>query len=379
MSKARAIAAINGQPADRIPQWDSPDNPSLAKMLFNYDVWKNPEKTAVDCWKHFDIDLTHFIPGDIAEWNFPLVRYYGEAVYTDDPRCAPYKRAYKQPLKKPYQSMYDQLERTSNASFWGLAPTLSQNYNFTSPEDVLSFDPLSHDPYTLEERTSFFQKHYREKQALLGDSCLMTGWYYHTLFMWPVEIFGWEHFMVASMLDPARFSEILDQFFKITWRDISAMCKVESLPLLACHDDLCSANGPMFAPSWYENHIFPYYKKLFAMIHAAGKKVIFVCDGNVVPLLDQILATGVDGIVVDGQSDLAIVAEKFSGRIIAGGMKPAVVSQGTLKEIESMVQKTVSIIRGEPGYFFKCSGMNGETSAGNVFHYQECLRRFGSL
>lgn len=377
MSKHRALEAINGHFTDRIPQWDFPDNPALAKQLFSYDIWKNPEKTAVDLWKYFDIDLAHYLPGDIAEWNFPLVRYYGDAEYDDDSRCRPYQQAYQKPTVKPYKSMYDQIHRTSKASFWGMGPTLSQNYDFPSPESVLAFDPLEYDSHTMKERECFFREYYRTKQAMLGDSCLLMGWYYHTLFMWPVEIFGWENFMLAAMQEPERFVDILNQFSQLTKRDITAMCQLEDLPLIACHDDLCSSNGPMFPPSWYEEYIFPFYRELFGVIHKAGKKVLFACDGNVLPLLDQIYETGPDGIAIDGQSDLGSVVKKFSGKIIIGGMNPAIVSQGTRTEIETMVRKTVTTIKDEPGYFFQCHGMNGDTSPDNVLYYQKCICHLG--
>lgn len=364
---------------DRIPQWDFPDNVLLAEKTANYDIWGNPERTSIDLIKYCDIDMTHFIPGDIAEWNFPLVRYYADANYVENDETRPYLQAYKKDITKPYYSMYDNLGMSCSASFWGMAPTMAMTrYMFDSPEDALEFNPQEHDTASLAERIAFFQSYYREKQNLLGDSCLMMGWYYHTLFMWPVEIFGWENFMLASMMDPERFQEILDQFYELSKRDLSAMAAVNDLELIGCHDDLCSANGPMFPPDWYKTFIYDRYAELNAIIHQTGKKTIFVCDGNVEPLLNDIATTGFDGIAIDGQTDLRPVVKTFSGKIIVGGMKPAIVSGGTLDQIEQMVQRTVDIVKEEPGYFFQCPGMNGKTPLMNIEHYQHCIRTYGA-
>jgi hypothetical protein len=378
MSKQRALDAINGIMGDRIPQWDLADNVLLAEQIASYDIWENTEKTSIDLIRHIDVDMTHCIPGGIAEWNFPLVRYYADADYIKNEDTRPYLSAYNSPLIKPYRSMFDELGMSCTASFWGMGPTMAMKYMFDSPDDVLEFNPREHDHATQEERVDFFQNYYTEKQALLGDDCLMIGWYYHTLFMWPVEVFGWENFMLASMMEPERFREILNQFFELSKRDLSAIATVNSLPLIACHDDLCSANGPMFPPEWYRTYIYDRYVELNAIINDAGKKSMFVCDGNVEPLLTDVAATGFAGIAVDGQTDLRPVAETFSGKIIAGGMKPAIVSGGTPEQIETMVRETVEIIKDEPGYFFQCPGMSGKTPLENIAHYQHCLRKYGN-
>jgi hypothetical protein len=379
MSKQRALNAINGIMSDRIPQWDFPDNVLLAEKIATYDIWEDTERTSVDLLRHFDVDMTHYIPGGIAEWNFPLVRYYSDADYVLSEDTRPYLKAYQKETPRPYRSMYDTLGMKSSASFWGMAPTMAmKGYCFDSPEQVLEFNPQEHDAFTLEERVSFFKDYYREKQALLDDNGLFMGWYYHTLFMWPVEIFGWENFMLAAMTDPDRFKEILNQFYEISKRDLTAMSAVEGLPLIGCHDDLCNANGPMFSPDWYREFIYDRYSELTGILHSAGKKALFVCDGNTASILSDVAATGFDGIAVDGNTDLREVKKSFSGKIIAGGMKPAIVSNGTSEQIEGMVRETVAIIRDEPGYFFQCPGMNGKTALKNVDHYQRCIREYGN-
>ena len=380
MSKSRAQEAIAGRESDRIPQWDFPDSPELARNLFSYDIWADTRRTAVDLWKHFDIDLAHYLPGGAAEWNFPLVRYYNEAEYLEDEHASDYRRAYSSPPQDGgiYRSMYDELGRKSSANYWGMAPTMSmKDYGFSNPEEVLSFNPLDRDHATFDGRKEFFRGYYGEMQSLLGEDCLMMGWYYNTLFMWPVEIFGWENFMIAAMTDPERFNEILLQFLDITKRDIRAMCTVNDLPLIACHDDLSSAMGPMFEPAWYDRYIFPHYKEIFKIIHDAGKKALFVSDGNINVLLDSLLSTGADGIAIDKNTDLRTVTDKFTGKIICGGMDPALISNGTRGEIEGMVKSTVETVSRENGYFFQCPGMNGRTPVGNIEFYQECLRKYG--
>ena len=381
MSKQRAIDALNGVMSDKIAQSSPIDSVALAEQVLDYDIWEDPERSLVDLHKYVDIDLATAF-GGIAEWNFPLVRYYADVEFIQDDGCEAYREAYHSGtgtvVERPYQSMEDELGRKVNGAYWGISPTLTYAEPlFTSPEEVLLFNPLEHDRHSLEERTEFFRSFYKREMELAGDSALVYGWYYNTLFMWPVEIFGWENFMMASMMDPERFSEILRQFLQITKRDMQAMCAVDDLLAIGCHDDLCSAKGPMFSPDWYDENIFPAYQEIFDIIHDAGKKIIYTIDGNVIPLLDRIYDAGVDGIAVDSNSDLATVVEKFTGKIIVGGLDPAVISQGGPEDIEKQVVETVQIVKNEPGFFFQNTGMTGYTSAENILYYQQCLDKYG--
>jgi hypothetical protein len=379
MSKARAQAALDGVLADRIPQMFPLDSPGAAERVLDFDIWADPERAHVGLAKHFELDM---VPSfmSYAEWNFPLVRYYADAKYLDDPSCDRYREVYRSaPDPRPYRSMEDTLRRPFGGAWWGISPTLFyEKTGFDSPEEALAFNPLEHDPGTPEERARFFTEFYEREAALAGDDSLVVGWYYNTLFMWPVEIFGWENFMLAAMLDEERFDEILDQFLEITLRDVTAMCASDRIPAICCHDDLCSAAGPMFSPAWYEEHIFPRYAKVFDVIRGAGKKILYVCDGNLVPLLAPIAATGVDGVMIDHNSDLATVMEAFSGKVVVGGLDPNVVSSGSKADIEKQVRAVVDIVRGEPGYFFQNTGQTGQAPTENILHYQQCLREFGA-
>lgn len=377
MSKDRALKALNLKPTERIPHWDIPDNSLYNEQAFGFDIWKNPKKTAVEVFKHFDIDITHYIPGDIAEYNFPIVRYYDEVEYGDDKNCQKYKRKVGSSLKE-YRSLADSLPRKVKGSFWGMSPTLmTRDYGFKDLKDCLSFNPLEKDNFTFEERVLFFTKYYRENQNLLGDTTLLGGWYYNTLFMWPVEIFGWENFMCAAMTDPKRFSEIMDQFFEVSKRDMLAMAEVPNMKIIFSHDDLCSEKGPMFSPDWYRKNIFPRYQELWKPIQEKGIKIIYVIDGNIGEIIQDIKSCNSDGIAFDSATDIETVFRSFSGKIIMGGGDPVVVSRGNISEIEAMVKKLCEYGMDEPGYFMQDTGLSGNIPSDNIDAYFRYSEKYG--
>lgn len=378
MSKERAIQAINGKFSDRMPIWDFPDSPQLAAKILKRDIWDNPYQSAIDLYKHYDIDIVNNISGSQFEWNFPLVRVNGEADIIDSEDCKPYKKAYKPVPEKEYRSLYDITKMKSSAGFWGLGPTLAINkYSCQTPEDVLRFNPLELDTFTLSERIDFFRKHYKERQDTVGESCLYMGWYYCTLFMWLVEMFGYQNFMVASMMDPDRFKEIILQFKQLTIRDVTAMCHVDDMPLIGMHDDVCDARGPLYDPDWFRENIFPHYDDIFRVIHDSGKKVFYCTDGFVMPLLNDIRKFDVDGFACDHNNDLKTVLEAFSGKIVFGGfLNPSTVAVGSFQEIEEAVKANVALAKHEPGYFFSSGSVNGVLPNDRAEFYYECYHKY---
>ena len=55
-------------------------------------------------------------------------------------------------------------------------------------------------------------------------------------------------------------------------------------------------------PEWTQEYAFPWYQRIFAAIHERGRKVLYISDGNYMPLLDGILATNPDGFYIESTS-----------------------------------------------------------------------------
>jgi uroporphyrinogen-III decarboxylase len=195
--------------------------------------------------------------------------------------------------------------------------------------------------------------------------------------MWFVEMFGYQNFMIASLIDPERFKQITLQFLQITKRDITAMCHVTDLPLIGCHDDICDARGPLFEPDWFRENIFPYYNDVFKIIHDAGKKVFFCSDGYIMPLLNDMRKFDIDGLAIDHNNDLSAVLEAFHKKIVFGGkINPSIVAVGKFEQIEAAIKENIAMARHEPGYFFSSGSVNGLLPNDRAEFYYECFNKY---
>lgn len=113
-----------------------------------------------------------------------------------------------------------------------------------------------------------------------------------------------------------------------------------------------------WTPSAYREIVLPFLKREVDLVHQAGRTFGLITTSAFMPLLDDILASGVDVLIgldpEEGKgTDLAEVKARFRarGRAIWGGVSGAVtVEQGTEAETELAVERAMATL-GEGGGF----------------------------
>jgi hypothetical protein len=248
-----------------------------------------------------------------------------------------------------------------------------KQYPYSDPEEFFEDEAFSLDyfslitpvPHRLDPETI------RRKEQALGDTGVYYYQLYTTLFMWGVEHLGWEVFMTAAMTDPDAFDEkFMVPAFQQSQKLIETLCKTDC-PFVFCHDDLADARGPVFPPAWYEKYIFPRYAELWKLVHQAGKKVIFVADGNMQPFLANLRAGGVDGVMLENPAtDFDVILNAFGDRIVIGGMDTRKLTFGSPAEIRTLVMQLHEKTEGLPGFALSTpGGIHGNIPLENLEAY----------
>jgi hypothetical protein len=218
------------------------------------------------------------------------------------------------------------------------------------------------------------------RQAALGEVGLYYPMLYTTLFMWPVETFGWELFMLAAATEPERFAErVLKPCAAKSAALVAELAQTDS-PFVFVHDDLASATGPVFAPVWYDEFIFPLYPAILAPARAAGRKIILVADGNMTAFLPQIAAL-FDGFMCENPATpLEAVIEHFGqpGKFIIGGIDTVRLSTGAPVEVRAMVRRVHERTRDLPGFAMSsCGGLHDDIPLANLEAYFDARAEVG--
>lgn len=251
---------------------------------------------------------------------------------------------------------------------------LVQLYN--DPEEALSFDPW--EMYGTREKNTLirdFNDNYRKKCAQNPDAVNMTG-IYVTCMSGLIEIFGWDILLSAAGIDDKGFGEVTDRYTSWIKQYFDALAECEA-SVVMIHDDIVWTSGAFLHPDWYRKYIFPNYKKCFAPLIEAGKKIIYTSDGNYTQFIDDMAECGIHGFVLEPSTDMKYIAEKYGNtHVFIGNADTRILLSGTREEIEAEVQRCMEIGKKHPGFFMAVGNhIPPNTPVENAIYYNEVYEK----
>lgn len=268
----------------------------------------------------------------------------------------------------------------------GVYDTVSRHtYLCQAPEDVWQLDMANvrYDDLLVPVPHPCAADDIRAREAALGEVGLYYPMLYTTLFMWPVEILGWEIFMLAAVSEPERFHEhFLVPCVRKSKAIVADMARASDSPFIFVHDDLASATGPFFRPAWYDTSIFPHYAEILEDARNAGKKVIFVADGNMTAFLPKLVDAGIDGMMFENPATpVEAVIEHFGqpDRFMIGGIETVTLTSGTPDDVRRMVFDLYEKVQHLPGFAIaSCGGLHGNIPFENLEAYFDARVEIGA-
>ena len=248
-----------------------------------------------------------------------------------------------------------------------------QREAFTDPAAALRLDPMEafgrKDKHELIAR---FQQHHRESCTAFPDLVNTTGTYI-TLLTGLIYIYGWEMLLTVAGLDPDGLGAVLNRYQAWMQQYYDALAETD-VPIIASHDDIVWTAGAIFHPDWYRKYIFPNLKKLYAPLVAAGKKVLFLSDGDYTEFIDDLVGCGVHGFFMEPLTDMRVVAEKYGKtHFFIGNADTRILLRGNKLEIRAEVERCMSIGRKCPGFFMGVTNMIApNTPVESALYYNQC-------
>ncbi len=321
---------------------------------------KGPKK--IVHWEHWSCpDAETFLTG-IDYYDHPklcrekLAKLYPQLELgipeTDAPRIRPENQADKSHGRwgDSYRDHWQQDEASSR---------------FKSIDDMMRFSPLEQadfngwhvvedGDYSSEE--VIYERYRKRFPAEWGNKAPEGSsagvFFYNTMFMWPMLVFGYENFMTMC-LEP-EFERIMDEFAEINRRVFKAFARLP-VNFVTCHDDIVLSNGPVCSPEWMRKFIFPRYEEYWDIVKKSGKEVIFMVDGCVDAFADDVMSCGTRGIISEPYTDYKALARRYKNCFIAGEGDNRVLNRNNPAEIRKMVESMVETGRMSQGYMM-CIG-----------------------
>ncbi|MDK2970877.1 MAG: hypothetical protein PWP23_632 [Candidatus Sumerlaeota bacterium] len=243
---------------------------------------------------------------------------------------------------------------------------------FEEPEDALTFEPFElYGAVDVAKAREDFENDYRWKSNLFSNAVNMTG-VYVTCVSGMIDIFGWETLLEALGIDPDGFGAVVERYGEWMQGYYNALAE-SSVPIVGVHDDMVWSSGPFARPEWYRRYVFPTLKKYLDPLREAGKKIVYCCDGNFTPFLQDLVDAGVSGFVLEPHTDMAAIAERYGKtHFFIGNADTRILLRGTREQIRAEVKRCMDIGKSCPGFILAVGNhIPPNTPVENALYYNE--------
>lgn len=224
-----------------------------------------------------------------------------------------------------------------------------------------------------------FADEFKQKQAACGDVVWMPAdWYLIPKALWYIE-YGYETAMITLAQHPDEYRKLI-QFSAERGRQ-HAIVRARAIQEGWCPsaiftgEDLCDQRGPMVSPWFLRREYFPLIEYALEPLLAIDAKIIWHCDGNYNPILDDVLACGVAGLQ-GFQRECGMFLEDLVQRrtrkgnrlIIMGAMSvTTTLPFGSTDDVRAEVQRTMDICRDQASLIcFTSNTINPDVPLENI-------------
>jgi hypothetical protein len=211
------------------------------------------------------------------------------------------------------------------------------------PEDLPKLRYLLQDP-TAEQLTAYRERMARVKKFAQEQGVLVQGWsaFGMDAAAW---LCGVERAVMAAMTESEFFHELMDVISDFDRRRTEMMLDVGGVDMVVQRGWYSATD--FWSPALFHKYLTPRIKRLAEITHQAGARYAYTMDCGASAVADELLAAGVDLLYyvdpVQDKTDLAVVKEKFKGRMaVVGGVSNTVtLHAGSPEEIRQAVHTAV--------------------------------------
>jgi uroporphyrinogen decarboxylase len=230
-----------------------------------------------------------------------------------------------------------------------------------------------------------------EREDRLGDLPRLVERYkgrrticfhHRAAFMWSAYLLGIDNLLMALLTDTELAKAVMDKVLAVNMRIVQRAVRAGA-EVIILGDDYAANNGPMFSPKLFRTFIKPRLADMIAMIHNEGAMVIKHTDGNIYPILEDIVETGPDGVnPVEPAAgmDLRTVKRLVGDRVcVTGNIDCAhLLPHGTPEQVRQAVRQAIADAAEGGGYILTSSNsIHSSCKPENLVAMAEAAHEFG--
>jgi uroporphyrinogen decarboxylase len=192
---------------------------------------------------------------------------------------------------------------------------------------------------------------------------------------------GLEGFAYALVDHPGLVETILDRYTDWTAEVVQRLPEV-GVDFIWSFDDMAHKTGAMFSPKVFRQVFLPRLRKVADAIHTAGLPWVFHSDGNLMPILDDLLTLGMNGLhpIEPGAMDINKLKLDYGHRVCLVGNIDLhyTLTRGTPAEVEAEVRDRIEHVGRGGGYIVSSSNsITSYCKLENILAMRDAVVRYG--
>ncbi len=199
---------------------------------------------------------------------------------------------------------------------------------------------------------------------------------------------GYEQFMMDMICNPEIAHYIMDKLcnFWCAYFENAMKSARDEIDLVYTYDDIAAQNALLLSPKMMEEFIFPYHRRLNALVKQFHKPIMFHSCGAVRSVIDRLAGLPIDVLnplqpLAQGM-DFAEIKEQFGAKLaFHGGICiQRLLPGGTPSEVRDTVRRTISVLGKGGGYILASAHyIQNDTPTENILAMYEPALRSGAV
>jgi len=173
------------------------------------------------------------------------------------------------------------------------------------------------------------------------------------VFTLPWMLMGFQNFCLSLYLQEDLVAKVIHKVGEIQLEAVKQILLVPKLGGIWAIDDLSFGSGPIINPKFFRKYVFPWYEEMASICQKKDLLFFFHSDGDIWPLLDDLIALGIDAIhpIDPTCMDIREVKEKVGRKVgIIGNIDTDLLARGTPEEVRKLTKKRIREIAPGGGY-----------------------------
>jgi hypothetical protein len=180
------------------------------------------------------------------------------------------------------------------------------------------------------------------------------------------------------LLEPAFMRRLTERLARMSL-DAAKMYLERGVEVIDVCDDLGNADGLLISPALFADFFLPWYKELARIVHARGGWVHLHSHGNIAPVMDQLVAAGIDIINPfdwHENPDLPGLVRRWGDRVVVCGGSIGDLYLRPIGEVEGIIRRACGLAKLAPrGYLFIGNAGMEEQTVEQWNRWREIFRR----